>query len=615
MSDRMIQNPDQYDILIVDDTPDSLGFLSRILEVSGFRVRAATNGRHALKSVEARLPGLILLDVRMPEMDGYEVCRRLKASKHSRNVPVIFISALGETAEKLRGFKAGAVDFITKPYEEQEVLARVQTHLRLRELTEHLEHKVNQRTADLTLANRQLKKHRDHLEDLVKARTGELEVANKELAAAKEQAEAANAHKSDFLARMSHDIRTPLNAVTGLTNLVLKSNLNAEQRDCLNKVKLAAGNLMQLINDILDFTKVEAGRLELTHAPFDLDQVMDRQADLFSDQVSKKDLKLRFSVAPKVPRLLAGDAARLSQVLSNLIGNAIKFTETGEIVVRVEPDNADLEENARVTLKFSVSDTGAGIAADVLPTLFDPFTQADDSLTRRHEGTGLGLAICRQLAELLGGRIWAESTPGNGSTFSFTAMLETRMEQPENAAPRRPQESAAVPIPHLAGRRVLVVEDIELNRDVAVMLLEEIGLNVEIAENGKVAVNKVTSSGPEYYDAVLMDIQMPVMDGYEATRYIREWEASECAVRKARRGIAARNQHPVSGIRKPGSRIPIIALTAHALKGEEEKCLAADMDDYLPKPIDEKNLHRVLLKWLSPRMNETDTKRQGLTGN
>jgi signal transduction histidine kinase len=570
MIDPMVLNTDQYDILIVDDTPDSLRLLGRILEEHGYRVRAASNGRHALKSVEARLPDLILLDVKMPEMDGYEVCRCLKANEQSRNVAVIFISAYSETAEKVRGFKVGAVDFITKPYEEQEVLARVQTHLRLRELTEHLEQLVLDRTKELD-------EYRKHLEELVEKRTAELAVA-------KQQAEAANAAKSDFLARMSHDIRTPINAVTGLTNIVLKSELTAEQRDYLNKVQIASHNLLDVINDILDFSKVEAGWLELTHEPFDLDQVMERQADLFSDQVAKKDLKLRFSVAPQVPRQLTGDAGRLTQVLTNLIGNAIKFTDQGEIVVKVDLDDAASKEHDQAALKFSVSDTGVGIAADVLPTLFDPFTQAEGSLTRRHEGTGLGLAICRQLAKLMGGCIWAESTPGKGSTFSFTAMLETRMEQPEAVASRRPREPAEMPIQHMTGRRVLVVEDSELNLVVVVSLLEEAGLAAEIAENGQVAVDKLTGAEPGYYDAVLMDIQMPVMDGYEATRQIRQWEAK-----------AQFSDH------RPQTteyRIPIIALTAHALKGQKEKCLSADMDDYLVKPLDEQGLFRVLLKWL-----------------
>ncbi len=588
------------------------------------------------------------------------------------------------------------------------------------------------------MTEKELDKYRQHLEALVDERTAELTVA-------KEQAEAANAAKSDFLTRMSHEIRTPLNVVTGLTNIVLKSKLAAEQRDYLRKVQIASNNLMEVINDILDFSKVEAGRMELTHASFDLDQVMEQLDDLFNDRVAQKDLELIFSVAPQAPRQLIGDAGRLTQVLTNLIENAVKFTETGEIVVGVEPDDQTNRKTGQMVLKFQVADTGIGITANALSTLFEPFTQAEGYLTRKHEGSGLGLAICKRLVNLMGGRIWGESTPGRGSTFFFTVLLEAGKEEkprlipPEDLhglktlvvddsatarhvlsdllesftfsvlavdggekaieaieqavagepyrlvlldwkmpgmdgievirrireldhqgpadvsvrlegeirnqkrqtpiiimvtaygreliqeqmdkaamdamllkpvkpsqlfdtimdlfgkvdamAPRLVPEPDAEPVQQLAGRRVLVVEDSELNRDVAVALLAETAMIVDTAENGKAAVDKVTTLPKGFYDAVLMDIQMPEMDGYEATRRIREWESQQPETKPTK--IPA----PLTG--KPKAKIPIIALTAHALKGEKEKCLAADMDDYLSKPLDERDLHQVLLKWIA----------------
>jgi PAS domain S-box-containing protein len=436
------------------------------------------------------------------------------------------------------------------------------------------------------LAEKELQKHREHLEALVDQRTAELTVA-------KDQAEAANQAKSDFLARMSHEIRTPLNAMMGLTHIVLKSKLRDEQRNYLKKVLIASNNLLAVINDILDFSKVEAGWLELERHPFDLEQVMEQLADLFSEQIAEKDLELIFAADPNVPRLLTGDEARLAQVLINLIQNAVKFTERGKIVVGVEQEAQPSKDQSQAMFKFWVSDTGTGIAADELPSLFEPFTQAEGYMTRKYEGSGLGLAICRRLVELMGGRIWAESSPGKGSTFSFTAMLETRKELPEAVVPSRAKEPAALPIRRLAGRRVLVVEDSELNRDVAVALLEEAGLIVDTAENGRVAVDKVTGSGSNYYHAVLMDIQMPLMDGYQATQHIREWE------RQQSENINHKQENSFQQPSATHHRIPIIALTAHALKGEKEKCLAADLDDYLAKPLSELELLRVLLTWIA----------------
>jgi CheY-like chemotaxis protein len=263
----------------------------------------------------------------------------------------------------------------------------------------------------------------------------------------------------------------------------------------------------------------------------------------------------------------------------------------------VELDEQADQQTGQTAIKFHVNDTGVGIAADVLPTLFEPFTQADSYLTREHEGTGLGLAISRRLVELMGGRIWAESTPGKGSAFSFTVVMETRIELPERVDPHPAQEPVKLPIQRLTGHRVLVVEDSELNRDVAVALLEEVGLIVEVAENGRIAVDKVTGTSKGYYDGVLMDIQMPVMDGYEATRCIREWERQQPVEDPVHIDGETINQ-------KSENRIPVIALTAHALKGEKEKCLGSDMDDYLAKPLDEKDLHRMLLKWIAPKQVE-----------
>lgn len=434
---------------------------------------------------------------------------------------------------------------------------------------------LNEENSERMLAEAQVRTLNAELEQRVMARTAELTIA-------KQQAESANEAKSEFLARMSHEIRTPLNAIIGLTNVVLKSAMTDKQTDFLTKVKIASKNLLQVINDILDFSKVEAGQLDLTSAPFDLDQLMAKLTALFKEQIAKTALELNIEVDQNMPRILLGDEARLSQVLINLIQNAIKFTEKGKIKVGVALDLQPANDKGQVSFKFWVSDTGIGIETDMLPTLFQPFTQAESYMVRKHQGSGLGLSICQQIVELMGGRIWVESTPGKGSTFYFNIMLtiveEDKLAVEKTTIKRFEQKEISHRINLLAGKRVLVVEDSELNREVAVALLEDVDLVVETAENGRIAFEKIIRSERGHYDAVFMDIQMPVLNGFEATQCIRNWE---------------------SDTQSATHRIPIIALTAHALKGEREKCIEANMDDYLSKPIHEVDLHRVLVRWIA----------------
>lgn len=403
--------------------------------------------------------------------------------------------------------------------------------------------------------------------------------------AAQQQAEIANTAKSEFLARMSHEIRTPLSAVKGLVSIVLKADLEQQQHDHLTKAQIAADNLSDLINDILDFSKVEAGKLEIYEAPFDLDQLLQQVVDLFSNRVAEKDLEINILVAKDVPHKLIGDAGRLTQVLVNLIDNSIKHTKQGKIDVRVE-STAGVDN---IIMTFTVSDTGAGIPKELVPHLFEPFTQEDSTLTRQHGGTGLGLAICQRLVELMGGRIEVKSSLGEGSEFVFTVCITGDTEAratPASVVPTVEKKDLAL----LAGKRVLLVDDNLLNIEVAKYLLEEIGLVVEIAENGSDAVNMVTVNPDSYYAAVLMDIQMPVMDGYEATRSIRKREVELSA-----KGQQGKTVH-----------LPIIAITAQALKGEKSKCKAAGMDDYLAKPIDQKALNSKLIHWILPGRGEYD---------
>jgi signal transduction histidine kinase/DNA-binding response OmpR family regulator len=550
------------------------------------------------------------------------------------------------------------------------------------------------------------------------------------------EAEDATKAKSDFLANMSHEIRTPMNAIIGMAHLALKTDLTAKQYDYLKKVDISAKSLLGIINDILDFSKIEAGKLDMESVDFQLEDTLDNISTLVGIKTQEKGLELLFKTDPSVPTALVGDSLRLGQVLINLSNNSVKFTDTGEIVISTELIKKD---ESQVTLKFSVRDTGIGMTAEQAAKLFQPFMQADSSTTRKYGGTGLGLTISKRLAEMMGGEIWVESEPGQGSTFSFTAnfglgkekakkrfrpsqdlrgmkvlvvddnatsrdifqeMLESfsfgvsvaasgagGITELENAQEDKPFElvvmdwkmpgmdgieasrriknhtglkkipaivmvtaygreevmqqaeevglegfllkpvnpsmlfdtimqafGEAVPetskvaqrieqeakaLANIQGARVLLVEDNEINQQVAKEILEGAGLNVSLVNNGQEAVNAV--KGNEY-DAVLMDVQMPVMDGYEATRRIRKWEGGRR--NKIGENSDASDQKPVASDQRP---IPIIAMTAHAMAGDEDKSLQAGMNGHVTKPIDPDQLFATLQKWIKSSEKRIDT--------
>jgi PAS domain S-box-containing protein len=698
-------------ILIVDDRKENLLATEKILRHLDAGIFKANSGNEALSLVLRHRFAVVLLDVQMPDMDGFETAMLMQEHESMRGVPIIFVTAISkEERYANQAAEIGAADYIFKPinsellkskvkvyldlYVQREEMLKIQRALadaesRLRTILDNVldgiitvdgsrtvisinpavvkmfgykAEDVVGRDIQMLMPEPNRSSHDGHparyestgsaggigvgreLEGLTKAGlTFPIELTVTEVSfhgqrmfvglvrditerkraedisrQARDAAEAANRTKSNFLANMSHEIRTPMNAIMGMTYLAQRANPTPRQQEYLTKIGIASQSLLSIINDILDFSKIEAGKLGLEHITFSLNEVLRNLIDIVGQKAEEKGITIVFSGAHEVPRLVIGDPVRLGQILINLVNNAIKFSDKGEIVVQVMAEDVTLD---KVRLAFSVCDSGIGMSAEQVSNLFQSFNQADTSFTRRYGGTGLGLAISKQLCELMEGSISVESQLGKGSTFLFSASfgiateeLPLTVREPRDHPLKRSVlvvddseiarnmllmstiasisgervegpafglQSAPGYLPlELTGRRVLMVEDNEINRDVASELLSDLGIRVAVAVNGREGVDQVLA---EAFDLVLMDIQMPVMDGLTATRLIR----SDARFHQ----------------------LPIIAMTAHTMSGDRERSLEAGMNDHLTKPINPDTLAAMLFRWMPVNPREPELAR------
>ena len=503
-------------ILIVDDDESNILALTHIL-ASDYDIMAAKDGQDAIEVAEEFLPDVVLLDVIMPEMDGYAVIGELKKSGKTKDIPVIFITGLSSADDEEKGLNLGAADYISKPFSPATVKLRVQNQIKIIDQTR--------------------------------------------LIIKKETAEKSSRERSEFLSRMSHEMRTPMNVITGMIALSRNTAQLSERDEMLEKMSNASEKLMKLIDDVLDMSDIEDGRLRLSFAEFHFGDMVREIISTAEPELNAKKQLLATEIDPSIPDAIVGDKRRLAQVILNLLSNANKFTpDQGSIKLKASACEVD---NETLTLRIEVADNGIGISKEQLERIFIPFEQADGGIDRKFGGAGLGLAMSRHLVSIMGGEIWAESDPGKGSVFIFT--VKTEVKQPEKMDDSRIS---------LEGKIAMLVEDVEINREIVMAMLEYTGLEFICAENGREAVD-LFSSDPGKYDVILMDINMPEMDGLEATRRIRALDVPEQA------------------------QVPIIAMTANVLASEVRTYLDAGMDAHIGKPIDYDKLVNTLFSYLT----------------
>jgi len=554
-------------ILIVDDKIANLIALEKVLVEQDVDFIRAMSGEEALMMVTENEFALALIDVQMPLMDGFETVEIMRQDIKTQHLSVIFVSAIySENYYKIKGIEVGAVDFITKPIVPKILQGKVRVFLELYEQRKQLEEQnqaLLSAISERQQAENKLKQHQEHLEKLVEERTAELVLTNKHLIQAKEEAESANRLKSEFLANMSHEVRTPLNAVIGFSSILAAQTTDNKQKGNINFIQEAGESLLTLINDILDLSMIEAGLLEIQYEQVKPQVIFTELQQIFNIEIAEKNLEFMMEIDKSLPPTLTLDKIRLRQVLLNLIGNAIKFTDSGYIKLCANKIDTE-DDHSEMGLIIAVEDSGIGIPADQQTLIFESFKQLDGQSTRKHGGTGLGLTITKRLVEMMNGHISVESRPSKGSRFEIVLhkvkVAATLLDVTQD-------DTFELNNIVFEKVRVLVVDDIEFNRDLIKEYLSQINLEVICAKSGQEALLFAKEYDPAL---ILMDILMPEMNGYEATKHLKG------------------NPNTAD--------IPVIALTASA--SVEKKAKTHDFDGYLSKPVNVSELLSELSRYL-----------------